>query len=398
MPLTDAACRTAKPTDKPHKITDAAGLYLLVQINGSRLWRMDYTYAGKRRTAALGKYPATSLGEARAERERIKMMLREGKDPGAKAAALQSFDQIARRWFADNQAKWKTSYSARFWSRIEDDILPVLGSRPIDQIEPPEILKLLRAIEDREAIYTAKRICEMVNTIFRYAIAEGLIKFNPAADLKPALKPMPDVKHRAKLAESELPEFFRRLRASGAGRTQLALELVVHTFVRPNEIQFGRWDEIDGDVWTIPGERMKMGKTHMVPLTRQSQDLLRRLRDLSDGSPWILPGFVSNKKPVSNNCLLYFLTDLGYGPHSSGAKTTVHGFRGLASTVLNESGLWQSDWIERQLAHVPLDRVRSAYNAAEWWPQRVALMTWWSNRLDIVAGQKSKTDLTLFLS
>lgn len=392
MPLTDAACRTAKPTDKAYKITDAAGLYLLVQPNGSRLWRMDYAFAGKRRTAAFGKYPAISLAEARAERERIKTMLRDGKDPGAKAASLQSFEQIARRWFADNQSKWKTSYSTRFWSRIEDDILPVLGSRPIDQIEPPEILKLLRAIEDREAIYTAKRICEMVNTIFRYAIAEGLIKFNPAADLKPALKAMPDVKHRAKLAESELPEFFRRLRASGQGRTQLALELVAHTFVRPNEIQFGRWDEIDGGVWTIPGERMKMGKTHMVPLTRQSQDMLRRLRELSDGSPWLLPGRDSSKKPVSNNCLLYFLYDLGY--HK---KATVHGFRGTASTSLNESGLWHSDWIERQLAHVPLDKVRSSYNAAEWWAQRVSLMTWWSDRLDALCARRSATDLSALL-
>lgn len=389
MPLTDAACRTAKPTEKPYKLTDAAGLYLLVQPNGSRLWRMDYAFAGKRRTAALGKYPAITLAQARAERERIKTMLREGKDPGAKAAALQTFEQVARRWFADNHAKWKTSYSARFWSRIESDILPTLGSKAIDRIEPPEILLLLRAIEDREAIYTAKRICEMVNTIFRYAIAEGLTKFNPAADLKPALKPMPDVKHRAKLAESELSEFFRRLRASGAGRTQLALELVAHTFVRPNEIQFGRWDEIDGDVWTIPGERMKMGKTHMVPLTRQSQDLLRRLRDLSDGSPWMLPGAVSNKKPISNNTLLYYLYDIGYA-----RKATVHGFRGTASTALNESGLWQSDWIERQLAHVPLDKVRSSYNAAEWWPQRVAMMTWWSDRLDALCARRSVTDLT----
>lgn len=381
MPLTDAACRNAKPADKPFKISDGGGLYLFVQPNGSRLWRFDYAHGGKRKTAALGKYPAVGLGDARLQRETMKAALREGVDPAAKVSAGVTFETVARDWFAANKAKWKTSYSERFWQRIEDDMLPVLGPLAIDKIEAPEILKLLRAIEDRDAIYTAKRICEMTSTIFRYAIAEGHTKFNPAADLKPALKPLPKREHRAKLSEAQLPEFFRRLRASGRGRTQIALEIVAHTFVRPNEIQFGKWAEIDGDVWTIPGERMKMGKTHMVPLTRQVQALLAELRELSNGSEWLLPGRDSAKKPISNNALLYFLYDLGYGPHGS-HPATVHGFRGTASTALNESGLWASDWIERQLAHVPLDKVRSSYNAAEWWTQRTKMMRWWSDRLE----------------
>lgn len=377
MPLTDSACRNAKPQDKPYKLTDGAGLYLLVQVNGSRLWRFDFAHAGKRKTAALGKYPVVSLADARLHRERMKEALRDGRDPTDKRAEGVTFGVVARDWFAANKSKWKTSYSARFWSRIEDDILPTLGGRELVSIEAPEVLALLRSIEDRDAIYTAKRICEMVSTIYRYAIAEGHTKFNPAADLKPALKPMPKREHRAKLIEKELPEFFKRLRTSGTGATQTALELVAHTFVRPNEIRFGRWSEIDGDVWTIPAERMKMGKTHLVPLTPQVQKLLARLRDLSNGSEWLLPGRDSAKKPVSENAMLYFLYDLGY--HK---KATVHGFRGTASTALNECGLWQSDWIERQLAHVPMDKVRSAYNAAEWWPQRVRMMRWWSDRLE----------------
>lgn len=393
MPLTDAACRNAKPTEKPYKLTDAGGLYLFVQPSGSRLWRFDYSFGDKRRTAALGKYPALSLAEARGERERLKTMLRAGQDPSAKALAGLTFESVARSWFEANRAKWKTSYSARFWRRIEDDILPTLGSQSIDQIEAPAVLKLLRAIEDREAIYTAKRIRQMVSTIFEFAISEGFTKFNPAASLNAALKPMPKRIHRAKLSEAELPEFFRRLRASGNGRTQLALELVAHTFVRPNEIQFGRWEEISGDVWTIPGERMKMGKTHLVPLTKQSLSLLERLREQSYGSPWILPGRDNRKKPVSNNTLLYFLYDLGYSK-----KATVHGFRGTASTALNESGLWHSDWIERQLAHVMLDKVRLAYNAADWWDQRVAMMQWWSDRLEGYAQQRSSTDLSDLLA
>lgn len=394
MPLTDAACRTAKPSEKAYKISDGGGLYLFVQPSGSRLWRMDYAFDTKRRTAALGKYPATSLAEARAERERIKALLRADTDPSAKPDSLL-FGVVAHNWFDANKAKWKTSYSARFWKRIEQDILPTLGDRPLTEIEAPEVLALLRAIEAREAIYTAKRICEMVSSIFRFAISEGHTRYNPAADLKPALKPLPKREHRAKLEESDLPEFFRHLRAyRGDDITKLAIELVLHTFVRTNEIRFGRWDEIDGDVWTIPGDRMKMGKTHLVPLTPQSQSILARMKELSRGSEWIFPGRDSIRKPASENALIYSMRNMGYGPGSP-KHATIHGFRATASTALNESGLWHSDWIERQLAHVPGDKVRSAYNAAEWWDKRVALMQWWSDRLDGYAA--SKTDLSNLL-
>lgn len=393
MPLTDAACRNAKPQDKPYKLTDGSGLYLLVQVNGSRLWRFDYSFDGKRKTASFGKYPSVTLIDARAQREAMKVKLRDGENPAEKSASELTFGEVANSWYETNQTKWKTSYSARFWRRIESDILPTLGRRPLTQIEPPEVLKLLRTIEERDAIYSAKRICEMVSTIYRYAISEGHTRFNPAADLKPALKPMPQVKHRNKLKESELREFFQKLRARGPGASQFAIELVAHTFVRPNEIQFARWDEIEGNLWTIPGERMKMGKTHLVHLTKSSLDLLAKLKELSLGSEWVLPGR-SGRKPIVNNTLIYFLYDLGYGPHSSGAKTTVHGFRGLASTVLNESGLFHHDWVERQLAHVPMDKIRSAYNAAEYWEHRVKMMEWWSARLEAHAAPRSATDLS----
>lgn len=381
MALTDASCRNAKAAEKPYKKSDGGGLYLLVQTNGSRLWRFDYAFEGKRKTKALGKYPEVALGDARLQREQFKAMLREGKDPAARAPEGETFGKVARDWFATKEKRWKTSYSKRIWSRIEDDILPTLDTRVISSIKPPEILALLREIENRDAIYSAKRMCEQISTIFAYAKAEGHVENNPATDLKAALKPMPKRKHRAKISEKELPEFFRRLRASGSGATQTALELVAHTFVRTNEIRFGRWCEIEGDVWTIPAERMKMGKTHLVPLTRQSLALLARLRELAGDSEWILPGRDNPRKPVSENTLLYFLYDLGY--HK---KATVHGFRGTASTALNESGLWHPDWVERQLAHVPEDKVREAYNAAEYWEHRVKMMTWWSDRLDAHAA------------
>lgn len=382
MPLTDAACRGAKPREKAYKLTDASGLYLHVQPNGSRLWRFDYAFEGKRKTAALGKYPEVGLGPARLIREQMREALRQGRDPSRRKVLGITFGQVAREWFAANEKKWKTSYSARFWRRIEDDILPTLGPKELASIEPPAVLKLLREIEKREAIYTAKRICEMVSTIYRYAIAEGHTKFNPAADLKPALKPLPKREHRARLSEKELPEFFRRLRAyRGDDLTKLALELVLHTFVRTNEIRFGTWDEINGDVWTIPGSRMKMGVTHMVPLTPQSQRILAEMRTRARGGNWIFPGRDTLRKPASENAMLFALRNMGMGPGSD-LHTTVHGFRGLASTALNESGLFHSDWIERQLAHVPFDKIRSAYNAAEWWSQRSAMMIHWSNRMD----------------
>lgn len=393
MPLTDAACRNANPSDKPFKLADSAGLYLFVQVNGSRLWRFDYRFGDKRRTAALGKYPAVTLAQARIEQERIKVMLRAGVDPSAKAKAGATFREVAEKWFQTKKSKWKTSYSVRIWARLEDNILPTIGATAVDDVEPPTLLRLLRVVEDRDAIYSAKALRQMVSTIYEYAIAEGAAKTNPAQTLNAALKPTPKTKHRAKLKETELPEFFKRLRASGSGSTQLGLELVAHTFVRPNEIQFGQWSEIEGDVWTIPGERMKMGATHLVPLTPRSLELLAGLRKLSNGSRWILPGRDSDRKPISNNTLLYFLYDLGY--HK---KATVHGFRGTASTALNESGLWNYDWVERQLSHVERDEVRLAYNAAEYWEHRVKMMHWWSERLEGFANQRSTTDLSDLLS
>ena len=379
MALSDAACRNAKPREKAYKIADGGGLYLFISPSGGKLWRQDYAHEGKRRTASFGKYPAVGLARARDERDKIKAALAEGLDPNAKAPSGPTFEEVARAWYAANLPKWKTSYSARFWRQIESDILTGIGSTPIVDIEAPKVLELLRAIESRDAIYTARRIHQMVSTIFRFAIAGGLTKFNPAADLHVALKPVPKEKHRAALKEGELPDFFRRLaKYDGERQTALALKAVAHTFVRTNEIRFAKWSEFDGNTWRIPADRMKMGREHLVPLSRQARAIFDELRELADGSEWVLPG-AYRVKPISENTLLYAVYRMGL--HS---RASVHGLRATASTILNESEqpIWDRDGIEHQLAHAPDDAIRAAYNRGERWQMRVRMMQWYSDLLD----------------
>lgn len=382
MKLTDTLCRQAKPAAKARNLTDGHGLFLLVKPNGSKLWRQDYAFDGSRRTAAFGSYPDVSLAQARDKRDDLKQAIREGRNPIAKAAdARPTFEQVAREWFKVNEDKWEPSYSTRFWARMKGDIFPAIGSKPIADIKPPMVLSALRPIEEREAVYTARRAHQFVNVVFRYAIASGLIEFNPAADLHAALKPVPPEKHRAALKENELPEFFRRLHSTPMDEaTRLGLKAVAHTFVRTAEIRFAKWPEFDfeKDLWVIPAPRMKMKRELKVPLSREAKAIFLQLRELAKGSEWVLPGPLRHK-PVSENCLLFALYRAGYH-----GRATVHGFRATASTILNESELpvWDSVAIEQQLAHAPDDAIRAAYDRGERWRTRVAMMQWYSGLLD----------------
>jgi integrase len=323
-------------------------------------------------------------------RDAFKASLSEGVDPRApsSAAAVPSLEQVARSWFKANKAKWKPSYSSRFWVLIEKDILNHIGKEPISAIEPPMVLERLRAIEDRGAIYTAKRARQMLSTIYKFAIAEGTVRFNPAADVGVALKPLPKEVHRSAIREPELPAFFRKLRNyDGERLTALAIELVVHTFLRTKEMRFARWDEFEDDLWRIPAERMKMGKEHLVPLSPESKRILGQIKDEGRGSEWVFPG-ERGIKPISENTMLFGIYRLGY--HS---RATVHGFRSTASTILNESGLWRADAIERQLAHVPKNEVRSAYNAALYLDERREMMNFYSALLAKAAQTPDLPDL-----
>lgn len=374
MPLTDTDCRHAKRRESPYKMTDGEGMYLFIQPNGSKLWRMAYRYGGKQKTLAFGVYPYVSLSDARRKRTEAKTTLAAGKDPAVKAAPTETFDALARRWFAKEQGEWAQSHSGRVWSRIERDALPDLGTKAADKIEPLDVLAVLRKVEDRGAIEVAKRLKQSMTAIFRLAIAEGAMKYNPCADIADGLKPTPRVRHFTTIRPTEAGELVESIKGyEGERITTLALLFTLHTFVRTNEVRFAQWSEIEGDTWRIPKERMKMGREHLVPLTPAAKGLLEEAAQYRDG-PYIFPG--NRGKAMSENTLIFALYRLGY--HS---RQTVHGFRRLASTTLNEAH-WPADHIERQLAHVEDNKIRGVYNAAEWMPARRKMMAWWSSFLE----------------
>lgn len=377
MPLSEAACRNAKSTDRPYKMADGEGLYLYVTTTGSRLWRMKYRFGGKEKVLSFGPYPAIGLAEARTRRLEAKARLARGIDPGTsdRDEPSELFQVVAEEWFTAIEKTWVPGYANRIRSRLEADVYPQIGQRAIETIEPPDILALLRKIEGRGALEVAKRIKQVVGSIFRYAVATGRAKRDPTADLRGALRPRKVTRHFAKLPANDIGEFVSRLRSyDGDPVTALAIELVLHTWVRTNEIRFGRRDEVVGRIWRIPAARMKMSRDHIVPLSDQAAALISRLVELRPHSDWIAPGL---NGPMSENTMIYAMYRMGY--HS---RATVHGLRGTASTICNESGLFNEDWIERQLAHVHGDAVRSAYNAAEYLDHRTRMMQWWSDLID----------------
>ena len=395
MPLTEAACRNAKKRAKDYKISDSGQLYLLVRPNGSKLWRLKYKFEGREKTLSIGPYPAVTLAEARRARDKAKELLAAGRNPNDKGKAADTppdrrFEAVAREWFAAKVDGWVPTYSSVIMGRLEGDVFPAFGDRDIGEIEPGDVLTMLRKIEARGSLETARRMRQYVSAIFCFAVASGLAKADPAASVRAAMKTPAPQRHHSSLRAADLPEFFARLRAYDGDRvTALAIEVVVHTFVRTQEIRLAEWGEFEGDIWRIPAEHMKMGKEHMVPLTSHVRGLLDRLREAGDGSKWVVPGERSGE-PVSNNTMLFALYRMGY--HS---RATIHGFRSTASTTLNESNLWRPDAIERQLAHVPKDEVRSAYNAALYLEERTRMMNWYSDFLLAKAAEPRRPELDL---
>jgi integrase len=389
MPLSDAKLRALKPKDKPYKVSDTEGLHVFVPATGAKLWRLAYRYLGKQKTLALGQYPAVSLFEARRARDEARRLLAKGDDPSVAKrtrkleraiAANNSFESIANEWFEISKARWVKTYSSRLRGRLDDDLLPSLGKRPISEIEPLEVLDAIRKVERRDAIEMAKRIMQMASAIFRYGVATARCRRDPTADLRGALKPPKMPKQRTALPSAVLPEFLRALDTyDGALVTKLALQLVLFTFVRTAELRFGRWQEFEGldgpePLWRIPPERMKMRRAHLVPLSTAAVIVLRKLHKLTGKSEWLFPA-PTKSGVMSENTLIFALYRMGY--HS---RATVHGFRSTASTVLNEAQ-FNRDWIEMQLAHSD-GTVRGIYNAAEWLPGRRQMMEWWAEYLN----------------
>lgn len=318
MPLTDVLCRNVKPSEKPQKISDGGGLFLLVEPRGSKLWRLAYRYNGKQKTLSLGIYPAVSLKDARDHRDRAKELLARGIDPGEhkkqekrkqRLEAGNTFETVAREWFDAQKSGWTTGYADRILRRLEADIFKIIGRRPINDIEPPELLDAIRQIERRNAIVLARRLLQVCGQIFRYAVASGLAKRDPSQDIRGALRSAGPKKHRTALKEAELPEYLSALDAyEGDRKTVLALKLVLHTFLRTSEIRFGEWSEFEAlgserALWRIPAERMKARSEHLVPLTTQVESILEQLKRLSGNSTYILPA-KTKEGVISQNTLI----------------------------------------------------------------------------------------------
>ena len=390
MSLTDAAVRTAKPKDKPYKLTDGDGMFLYVHPSGSKYWRLKYRFAGKEKLLALGVYPEVSLGDARERRAQARKALAAGNDPGEvkkeakRLASIKSentFEAVAREWHEQQKHKWVPHYSTCVLNRLETYIFTKIGNRPIADIGAQELLIPLRVVEKSGALDLAQRIMQSCGQIFMYAIATGRAERNPVPDLRGALK-TPVKTHLAHLKADDLPDYLQKLEAyDGAPETKMALKMLLLTFARTTELRAAEWTEINLDKaeWRIPAERMKMRDPHIVPLSNQAVAVLRDLQKRTGKRQYLFPNQQKPDKFMSENTMLYALYRMGY--HS---RTTGHGFRSTASTILNENG-FLPDVIERQLAHCERNKVRAAYNHAQHLPERRKMMQWWADYLDGVA-------------
>ena len=392
MALTDTAVRKAKPKQKPYKLSDGRGMYLEIMPNGSRYWRLKYRVSGKEKRLALGVYPDVSLSDARDRREQARKQLANGIDPStakqaekqaARAEVQDSFEAIAREWFAKYSPRWAAGHASKIIRRFERDVFPWIGNRAVAQITAQDLLSVLRRIESRGAVDTAHRAHQNCSQVFRYAVATGRAERDPSGDLRGALSPAKKRHHASITDTKEVGALLRAIDGyKGSFVTKCALRLAPRLFVRPGELRKAEWSEFDLDnaEWRIPGEKMKMRVPHIVPLSTQAVEVLRELHSLTGEGRYLFPGAHSKNRPMSENTINSALRRMGYGKDDM----TGHGFRSMASTLLNEQG-WHRDAIERQLAHAERDSVRAAYNYAEHLPERRKMMQSWSEYLDALA-------------
>ena len=392
--LSDAKCKHATSEGKKiKKLRDSAGLYLWVFADGRKYWRLRYYLLGKEKCLSLGVYPRIGVKEARKRREVELRRLDNNLDPAAERraekiraryAAENSFEAVAREWNKKQRHLWVPVHARDVLRRLEKNAFPYLARRPISEIDAPELLAAIRKIEDRGAHDLAHRVLQVCGQVFRYGIVTGRCSRNIAADLRGALTPHKQ-KHQAAVQPDELPELMRAIANYDSGRaskqTRLAMQLMALTFVRTSELIRAEWTEfdLDGKKWVIPAERMKMRIEHVVPLSRQAVAILKELEEMRTVGPYILSG-LRPRKPVSNNNILFALHRLGYK-----GRLTGHGFRTVASTILNEMG-FRGDVIERQLAHSERNAVRAAYNRAEYLPERAEMMQTWADYLGAISS------------
>ena len=391
MKLNDRQIKNAKPAEKPFKLNDGKGLYLYINTSGGKLWRFDFSHNGKRKTLSIGKYPTISLVEARQAAENARRLLVSGQDPSEakqqekrerQAAALNTFESIARRWHTDNLHRWKENHAARVLRYFETDVFPAIGAMSIQEIRVSDIKAVIDGVMARGVNNTAEKIREWTGAIFDYAVMLEVVETNPAYSLRKYI-PAKQTDHRPALPREELTEFFRRLiLAEIEPQNRIALILNMLTFLRSTELRGGQWNEIDFDaaIWTVPAQRMKHEKTapkppHAVPLADWTLELLAELKELTGNTSFLFPSRTKTDGFISDATISRIIERMGYK-----GRVTPHGFRSLASSVLNEQG-FNPDAIERQLAHIENNKIRAAYNRADYLNERKEFMQWYSDFL-----------------
>lgn len=404
MSLTDVAIRAAKPREKPYKMGDTLGLFLLVQPTGGKLWRQKYRIDGREKKLGLGTYPEISLSEARKRRDEARELIALGKDPSREKqkAKVQSREQAGHTFSAiateycekrkrDGEGGWSPTTATRS-EYLLSQLNSSIGRLPIKEIEPADVLAAVRRIEAKGNLESARRTLQLAGMVFRYAVATQRVASDPTRDLRGALT-APKIRHYAAITDARrVGELLRAIDGyEGQGLTRLAMQIAPHVFVRPGELRHAEWSEIDLDagLWVIPAEKMKMRKPHHVPLSRQAVALFREVHAVTGPTGYVFPSIRTRSRPMSENTINAGLRRLGYASD----EMTAHGFRAMASTLLNESGKWHPDAIERALAHGDSDKVRAAYHRGAHWQEREKMAQWWSDYLD---GLRDGADIVPF--
>lgn len=386
MPLTELVIKNAKPKAKPYRLTDGGGLQLEIAPTGSKLWRLRYYFYGKQQILSLGKYPTVPLAQARRKRDEVLVQLEAGKHPAREKKAekqrqanrnFKTFEKMTRKWFEVREKELDEKYFKQMVKLFEKHVFPELGKIPFDEVTTPQIVVAIEKISDRGTIETAKRIRQNIGQIFRYGIQRGARTDNPASHLNDIL-PEQKHKHHACVPINEAPALLLAVENCAEGKSKTALQIAAHTFLRTSEIIAGEWSEIDWNKnqWVLPPERMKMKRPHIVPLSKQVIAILKEQYKLTGNKRFIFYSPASDSKHISNGTILMALRRMGYA-----GKMTGHGFRTLASTILNEKR-YHEDVIERQLAHAEEDEIRDAYNRAEYLEERTKMMQDYSDMLD----------------
>lgn len=391
--LKDIQIKQAKPAEKLYRLRDGGGLVLNIVETGGKRWQYRYTFEGKEKTLSLGLYPGVSLIQARARRDEAEKVLALGVNPSAarkaakgqvkaqKSADANTFERVAREWFAGHRKRISQGYQEDVLRRLEQNVFPWIGKLPIAQVKADQIRETVKRIEGRGAVETARRQLQKIGQIMRYAVVEGLIEYDPTANLRGLIKPLPVQHFKSITNPSELGKLLRAIDAyCGTFHVICALKLAPMLFVRPGELRRMEWLEVDLAVaeWRIPADKMKMKAPHIVPLAPQVVKILSELQQLTGGGQYVFPG--RNGRPMSENAIRVALIAMGF-------DLTAHGFRATASTLLNESGKFRHDVIERQLAHGERNKVVAAYNHAQYLPERKEMMAWWADYLEALKEQ-----------